>query len=139
MCQEQKKKKNSKKIRFVYLVFIIEVFVVEKNMYLSRFQHLAGDAMLLWFQNLADKFTFQYKDKSRVFLPPLPTPFLILFFLPLWQSYITIWDLSAALMHYSIIKWHSHYRLDDEPLLKALWIKQLCMMGNWVVQRILKY
>lgn len=43
----------------MYLVFNIEVLIAEKNMYLSSFQHLTGDAMLLWFQNLADKFTFQ--------------------------------------------------------------------------------
>lgn len=28
-------------------------------------------------------------------------------------------------MRYSIIKWHSHYRIDGGPVLKALWIKQL--------------
>lgn len=33
-------------------------------------------------------------------------------------------------MHYSIIKWYSHYRIDDGPVVKALWIKQLSTMGE---------
>lgn len=96
-----------------------------KNMYLSSFQHLAGDASNAvvisepgWQIHVS-----VVKTNQGFFSPSLF--FNSFFFLPLWQSYITIWDLSATLMHYSVIKWHSHYRIDDGPVLTTLWIKQL--------------
>lgn len=120
-----KKRKKLKETRFVYLIFIIEVLVVEKMCTCQVFNISLGMQCCCGFRTWLTNSHFSSKDKSRVFLHPSPTPFLILFFLPLWQSYITIWDLSATLMHYSIIKWHSYYRKDDGPVPKALWIKQL--------------
>lgn len=51
--------KREKKKKICVFSFHYKSACTWKNMYLSSFQHLAGAAKLLRFQNLADKLTFQ--------------------------------------------------------------------------------
>ena len=90
----------------MYLVFIIEVLVVEKMCICQVFNISLGMQCCCDFRTWLTNSRFSSKDKSRVFLPP--SFFFFNSFLSLWQSYRTIWELTATLMHYSIIKWHSH-------------------------------